>query len=119
MDNNETTRKIKAIIGLVVLYLVGPLFFILTDPNKVPIPLLVLPFIWFSAVIFITTRLIISGKTKASNKQGIITASLIAGLIVLLLVFQSIHQLTIKDVLISLAIIGIAAVYLLRADFIK
>ncbi len=108
--------KIGAVIGL---YLFGPVFFSLTDPNALPLPLLILPFIWLFAALFVTVILLLKYKTNASGKQSRIIASLFASLIVLLCVFQSIHQLSVRDVAISLAIIGIAALYLMRADFIK
>lgn len=118
--NDETRKpKIAKLVILSLLYAVGPLFFMLTDPDKIPLPLLILPFLWLFAVVFITARLVLQRRVSATNKQVVIVSSLLACLVVLLLVFQSIHQLTIRDVLISLAIIGIAAVYLLRADFIS
>ena len=108
--------KIGAISGL---YIIGPLFFMLTDPNNLPLPLLILPFIWLFAAIYVSVYLALKLKTSATRKQSQIISSLSASLVVLLCVFQSIHQLSIRDVAISLAIIGVAALYLLRADFIK
>lgn len=108
--------KIGALIGL---YALGPLFFSLTDPNNLPLPLLILPFLWLFAALFVSVLVVLKYKTSASVKQSRIIASLFASLVVLLCVFQSIHQLSIRDVAISVAIIGIAALYLLRADFIK
>jgi hypothetical protein len=119
METETRKTKISRISAIFLVYAAGPLFFTLTDPEKIPLPLLVLPFLWLFAVVFLSTKLILRYKANATNKQITIVASLLASLMVLLFVFQSIHQLTIRDVLISLAIIGIAAVYLLRADFIQ
>lgn len=113
---NHQYTKLAAIFGL---YIFGPLFFMFTDPNALALPLLILPFIWLFAVIYMSAHLILKFKTKATKKQSQIISSLSASLVVLLCVFQSIHQLSIRDVAISVAIIGIAALYLLRADFIK
>lgn len=43
----------------------------------------------------------------------------IASIPVLLALFQSIHQLSIRDVLLSVGLVMLAALYMLRADFIK
>lgn len=119
MDVPNRKTKILKICALSLVYGSGPLFFMTTDPDKIPLPLLIVPFLWLFAVVFLLTKLVLHYKTKASNKQALIISSLLACLLVLLFVFQSIHQLTIRDLLISLAIIGIAGVYLMRADFIS
>ncbi len=46
-------------------------------------------------------------------------ASGAASLPVLLLVFQSVHQLTIRDVLVSVSLLAFAIFYISRADFIR
>jgi hypothetical protein len=119
MDEQTPKRKLARISTFFVIYAVGPLFFMLTDPDKIPLPLLILPFLWLFAIVFLSCKLILQYRTRATKKQILIASSLLACLVVLLFVFQSIHQLTIRDLLISFAIIGIAGVYLLRADFIN
>lgn len=119
METDTKSRKWVKLAVISSLYAVGPLFFMLTDPEGIPLPLLVVPFLWLFAVTFMSSKLILQSKTSATKKQGAIVSSLLASLLTLLFVFQSIHQLTIRDVLISFAIIGIAGVYLLRADFIS
>lgn len=102
-----------------ILYLSGPLFFAFTSPQSLPLPLLVLPFIWLFSVLFVTTWLILKGRQTVTRKQAVLVSGSIACIPVLLAVFQSIHQLSIKDVLISVGLVTIAAIYMLRADFIK
>lgn len=119
MDNDLIGHRYVKLGALSALYIFGPLLFMLTDPNSLPLPLLILPFIWLFAVLYVSVHLLLKLKTGATKKQSQITAALCASLIVLLAVFQSIHQLSVRDVAISVAIIGIAALYLLRADFIK
>lgn len=119
MENKLISHRYAKIGAITGLYAFGPLFFMFTDPNNLPLPLLILPFIWLFAAIYISVYWVLQLKTSASKKQFQIISSLSASLVVLLCVFQSIHQLSIRDVAISLAIIGIAALYLLRADFIK
>lgn len=119
MEDQIKKQNMGRIFVLSLVYASGPLFFMLTDPEKIPLPLLILPFLWLFVVVFLSTKLILQRKTKASKKQIAIISVSLACLLVLLFVFQSIHQLTIRDLLISLAIIGTAGVYLLRADFIQ
>jgi hypothetical protein len=119
METDIKRQRIGKIVGIASAYLIGIIFFMLTNPDNIPIPLLVLPFLWLFAVVFMSARLLLRRYVTASKKQINIVASLLACLLVLLFVFQSIHQLTIRDVFISFAIISIAGLYLLRADFIQ
>ena len=111
-------RALK-IAALACMCVFGPVFFMTTDPSKLPLLLLIVPFAWSFSMLYLITYLLVTRNTKAGKRQARIISSLLASLVVLLMLFQSIHQLSVKDVLISIAIIGLAAVYLLRADFIK
>ena len=112
-------HKLTKYIGIFGLYVSGPLFFATTDPDKLPLPFLIFPFIWLFISIGFTMYLLLKLRTGAGKRQAGAVALLLASVPVLLLVFQSIHQLTIRDVLISVGLAGIAAFYLLRADFIR
>ena len=118
LDSNKT-KLLKQYIGPIVLLLVGPLFIVTTNPDNLPLPFLVLPFIWLFASLLVGTRLLLKRQTKASNAQIWYISVLVALVPVLLLVFQSIHQLSIQDILLTAGIVVIATVYMLRADFIR
>lgn len=105
--------------GLTALYLSGPLFLISTNPDRLPLPLLVLPFLWLFACLFVGTWLILRRQKGVTKKQAVLVAGVIASIPVLLTIFQSIHQLSIRDVLLSVGLVVLAAIYMLRADFIK
>ena len=115
----STTYKMH-VTGLLLLYAAGILFFILTNPSHLPLVLLVLPFMWLFTVIFWSVWLL-AGLSKTLNpvRRRILVAGATAMLPSLLLVFQSIHQLTGRDVLLTVAFIGLAVFYVSRADFIK
>lgn len=126
MSENHTagtkkrTKRLVGLSGIGLLYCLGVLFFVTTDPTNMPLPLLVVPFLWLFAVIFISILYLLSIKhVFGARKRRILAASIAAALPVLLLVFQSIHQLTIKDVLLSVAIIAVASFYIEKADYIK
>lgn len=100
------------------LYLSGPAFILLTKPQDLPLPILVFPFIWLFVVLFVSVWLLFRTR-QLPRKQIVLVSGIVATTLVLLAVFQSIHQLTIRDVLLSLGLVSLAAVYMLRADFIK
>jgi len=119
MKLTMSLERIKKYTGYVVLYLSGPVFIALTNPDTLPLPLLVLPFLWLFVVLFVTVRLYLGRLTRVNARQTALIAGFTATLPVLLVVFQSIHQLSIRDVLLSLGLVVVAAIYMLRADFIK
>jgi hypothetical protein len=101
------------------LFITGGCFAILlvlffsVEPNKVPSFMLVVPFI----LLFILLVSSISSflqKQGVEDKKGIKIAVLCAGLPMLLLVLQSIGQLTLRDVLAVLLLFGLSYFYLSR-----
>lgn len=107
----------KKIILLSLLYLFGPVFFIVTEPNSLPLPVLVLPFVWLFTVLLVTLQLLLRRKGMAKKRRTIFSLA-VSVFVVLLAVFQSIHQLTISDVLLSVGLVVVLGVYLARADFL-
>lgn len=112
-------RQIKRLLILVLLLAVGPVFMALTDPETLPLPLLVIPFLWLFTCLFVVMWLLLAKKLSLQRKQVVIVAGLVASIPVLLIVFQSINQLSIRDVIISIGLAVLASGYVLRADFIK
>jgi len=105
-------HKWKQIVGLVALYAVGVLFLILTNPGKLPILFLLFPFVYFFGLLYLTARLIMGVRYQGMANRVIVV--LVAAVPVLLLTLASIHQLTIKDVLLCIIIVGILAWYLIK-----
>lgn len=107
-------------VGYVLLLAFGPAFMAITSPDKMPLALLIVPFLWAFASIFATTWLLCGlVGSLAVGRRRLILSGVIATLPVLLLVLNSIHQLTIRDLLIVLTIVGLLTLYMSRADFIK
>lgn len=105
---------------LILFYLAGPLFLVLTNPQSLPLPLILFPFIWLFAAIYIAVNAGVRHRFKQlAARRRIVIAGTSAALPVLLLVFESIHQLTLKDVALVIALIAVTSFYILRADFIK
>lgn len=113
-------RALVKIILLVLFYISGPLFLAMTDPRTLLLPLVLVPFAWLFAAIYIAVNGALEWRAPdLAKKRRIVIAGVSASLPVLLVVFESIHQLSIRDVLIVCALVIVTSFYLLRADFIK
>lgn len=110
-------NKITKYGGLAMLYSFGPLFLAFTDPSRLPIALLVVPFMWLFIALFVTVWLVLKRLGQSKRRRSII-ATAAATLPVLLLIFQSIHQLSFKDVVLAVILLAAISFYLSKADFI-
>jgi hypothetical protein len=119
MPATSIVQNIRRLLPLVLLYIAGPAFLLTTNPHSLPLPLLVLPFLWLFSVLFVTTTLLLKRRQNVARRKIVIIAGVVASIPVLLAIFQSIHQLSIKDVLLSVGLVLLAAWYVLRADFIR
>jgi hypothetical protein len=117
MDNRK-----HRIARLVVLYILTLSFLMVTNPAKLPSVVLILPLLLLFCAIYFTVIeivMITRGKEQHADtptRRPRSIAAIIAGLPVLLLILQSIGQLTFWDVLTVLAIFIIAYVYALRSS---
>lgn len=106
-------------LGLALL-IAGLLFLLGTSPDKLPLLLLLVPYVITFLAILVLGRISfrITGfyDQLSSYKRNIILGTM-AALPVLLLLLQSLRQLTIRDVLLVIALGVGLAFYLLRADF--
>lgn len=104
------TRAVKvSVLGSIILLV----FFLLTDPRELPSVLLVAPFVLLFAVMAPITTIVLGwyGPTRPKRLRLGLTFS---ASVVLLLLFQSLGQLTFRDALGIFALFGIAYFYLLR-----
>ena len=115
----QALPRLKLLALSAFLVLSGPLFFMLTNPDSLPLGFFVLPFLWVFSCLFTLSWLTLRNRPSINKKKLIIVCVLVATSPVLLLVFQSIHQLIIRDVVIMLGLVSLAVVYVVRADFIK
>lgn len=117
-----SNKKIKIFL-LVLLYLSLPLVIFLTNPNKLPLPLLILPVLLLFFIIYTTIYIILTkrfNKSRLISKTRMIVISGIAAIMpVLLLVLASIRQFTFRDIVLALALVICVSWYLLKVDFLK
>jgi hypothetical protein len=123
MNNKiKWAKKTRTLILLAILYLSLPVFTVSTNPNQLPLPLLLVPFGLTFSILFVTIY-IVGSRTRLlrgleKRKQyGVV--GLLSGIPILLLVFQSLHQLTIRDIIIAISMVFATAFYISRADFLR
>lgn len=105
----------KALITSGTCFALLLILFIGTDPNKVPSFILVLPFILLFALLFLLISLFLQEK-GVSRAKSVRIGMLFAAIPLILLVLQSIGQLTIKDVLTIAALFAVSYFYISRVS---
>ena len=105
----KLTAKVAVLSSLMLLGI-----FLLTDPQQLPSVFLIAPFVllfisFFSFVVFLLGTL-----SRITKPTGLKIGFTLAFLPVILLVLQSLGQLTIKDLLAIFALFGVAYFYIAR-----
>lgn len=103
----------KQLVVLFGLYVVAILFLMLTNPQNLPLPLLIVPFIYAFVTLFITVKVIV-GLFSDNKSLGNSVGLTVTIFIVLCLILASIRQLSSRDLLISLAITVLLSWYLIK-----
>lgn len=110
----EKTKKLrKQLIILTLLYGVGVIFFMTTNPSQLPLLLLIIPFAYIFVVLYLTILFI---ARLLGVRRALPVAFIISIFGVLLLVLGSLHQLTMRDALISLALTSLLTWYISRSS---
>lgn len=116
-------KRFRNIILLVALYLSLPAVLIFTNPQNMPLPLLILPIILLFLIIYFSVYAYLIKKVKRAkeiSKTRLVVISGVAALMpVLLIVLASIRQFTFRDILLSVALVVCVSWYLLKVDFLK
>lgn len=123
MSLNINLKKARNILLILLLYISLPVILFLTNPQNLPVPLLILPIVLLFMIIFATVYFIFMRQLKRSGKISrtrlILISAIIAIVPVLLLVLASIRQFTVRDIILSIAIVISISWYLLKVDFLK
>lgn len=114
--NHPILSKIVTIIVTATI-LVG--YILLTNPNSVPLPLLLVPFIGIGYILYEATglmmHLLVGGKKTLLARMIPPSIGFIG---VALMVLSSLHQLTWKDTLLVILFTALFWLYIWRADFL-
>ncbi len=112
--------RIKKASLFIALYGGLVLFLLTTNPASLPLPLLVLPFLWLYLCLLVGFYFLLYGVrrllrgTKGRSNRLIVLASLFALIPTSLLVLQSIDQLSLKDILLMFIFALLVSFYISR-----
>ena len=110
-------KQVRRVAIVFAIYLSGPLFLLLTSPKTLALPFLVLPFIWLFVVIVCSLVLAYTLVLKRTlTKRVQLNFGLLALIPVLLAILQSIHQLSVKDIILVVGLVLVASFYISRLD---
>lgn len=113
-------KQVQKLITIGLLWVSLPIFLLITNPEELPIAMLVVPFILLFAMLYITARVglrIIFPSISTARLR--LLAVLIGALPTLLLILASIKQLTVRDTAIVVGLLVMLVFYLRRVDFLK
>lgn len=114
-----STNSKRKLIRLGVLYASLPLFFLLTNPQEIPLPLLILPFVLLYLSLYFSVKLVLERFSRQQQfKLRSSIAATLAGLPVMLVVLQSTGQLSVSDLLIVLGLMVGTVFYFRKAGFL-
>ncbi len=116
MINKKNVKNIAVVAALYV-GLIG--FLLLFNPQKISIGWLIVPFLLLFMALFMTTLLVVKNSFLQSRvKRPRTLASLVAGVPTLILLLDSVDQLSLRDVLI-IAVFGVFALFYFNKSSVK
>jgi hypothetical protein len=107
----KRTVKVIAIAGILLLALLGT-----TQPARLPSVILIVPFILMFAILALTIALLVAWRHENMIVKSIRFGCMVALLPILLLVLQSVGQLTLRDGLTLVALFGITYFYMSKVN---
>jgi hypothetical protein len=110
----------RRIVQTIATWLLLLAFTSLLRPDKLPVVLLIVPFVLLFAALYSSWNLLFALKDRFYSKTGVVAPRKRLGIAictcaVLLLVLQSLGQLTFKDVVTLSAIVVLGYMYIARA----
>jgi c-di-AMP phosphodiesterase-like protein len=117
LETMKPSRKRFILAIIIFVFMIGLLFG--TNPNSLPLLLLLGPFILLFLSLYLFMQLILDRFVSNLSKharRGL--SATLAALPVLLLVLQSISQLTSRDLLITVGLIALLLFYFRKTDFL-
>ncbi len=113
----STKNKQILLMGTIVILL--NLMFFMTTPESLPLPFLTAPFVLLFAGLYLSMQLVLANIARNLRpKTGRGLSLAIAALPVLLLLLQSIGQLTPRDFVITVGLIAGLLFYFRKTDFL-
>lgn len=117
---NQMLNQIKKLIVILLFWVSLLVFMLITHPESLPLPLLIMPFALLAIALYKTARTVLRVSFRQISDQKVKTmAGVIAVLPTLLLILASIRQLTVRDVAIVFGLLLLLVFYMRRIDFVN
>jgi hypothetical protein len=106
---------------MVILSVLGVLavFLALTNPQRIALPLLLVPFLLIGTLVFLIVRLFLPLQTDKKSLTSRIIPVMLSIFSVIILLLSSLHQLTWRDTLLVTGFGLLFILYISRADFLS
>jgi hypothetical protein len=116
-------KRFRKYLGIAALYVVGLAIVLSTNPQRVSPLFLALPLLIFFVALFLTLLALMSSFARQRghhlSRNMIVAASVTAAFPALLLLLQSIGELSLRDIITLILIIIVLGVYLSKIGFTK
>ena len=113
-------KQVQKLIMLTLIWISLPTFLLVTNPETLPLALLIVPFtILFLALYLTASMALVSFFKDITPPRRKLMAGIAGTFPVLLLLLASIKQLSIRDTAIVLGLLLLLMFYLRRLNFIK
>lgn len=113
-------KQVQKLIIILAIWISLPVFLLITNPETLPLPLLLVPFLLLAISLYKTAELGYGVMFKRLSKYRIrVLAAISAALPTLVIILASIGQLTIRDLAIIGGLLAFLTFYLRRIDFIR
>ena len=114
-------KLLKKYLGIALLYVISIGMLLLTNPQRISPVLLVVPLLIFFFALFLTLIAILRGMLRQRGKtlpRGVISfVAVLTGFPVLLILLQSIGQLSARDVITLVSIGVVLTIYVSKIGF--
>ena len=114
--NTMNQKLVRLLTRILLPSLILLLLIFTTHPYKLPIILLVVPFLLIFIIIYQTITVFLANLLGKTRKRQRINAAILAGGIVILALLESIRQLSIRDLIIIIVLIVALSFYIRRID---
>ena len=119
MLNRINNKSLNTFVSIAAVSSALAVMFFATDPNHVPLLVLIVPFVLSGVLIYQLTKLFVNRYTHNRIRVFKIIPYGMSMFISLLLVLASLHQLTWRDGALTLLFLTVLLLYVWRADFLK
>lgn len=107
-------KRLKSIGLLLLPFLLLAVFLLFTDPYKIPLVFLVVPFVLFGFGSFRLVKSSLIRLTKLSIAKANLFAGIVTSFFLIIAILQSIRQLSLADLLLMIALLAGLTFYLRR-----